>query len=141
MMLGPLWSPKDWPRGGVVTQRTANPRTPVRFWAWPPISSTETAPASILPANARASPHLRLWRLLVLCGGSLITLLVAVPPDGELTPPAPHDGEIDREHEEPERDHPETEHGKEAHEPSGDKQDAEAHPDGPRLRQMPVAIE
>src|SRR5579863_5265501 len=25
------------PRGGVVTQRTANPRTPVRFRAWPPI--------------------------------------------------------------------------------------------------------
>ena len=26
------------PRGGVVTQRTANPRTPVQFWAWPPNS-------------------------------------------------------------------------------------------------------
>jgi hypothetical protein len=26
------------PRGGVVTQRTANPYTPVRFRAWPPIS-------------------------------------------------------------------------------------------------------
>jgi hypothetical protein len=25
------------PRGGVVTQRTANPRTPVQFRAWPPI--------------------------------------------------------------------------------------------------------
>src|SRR5689334_12290613 len=25
-----------WPRGGVVTQRTANPRTPVQFRAWPP---------------------------------------------------------------------------------------------------------
>src|SRR5690606_9069418 len=24
------------PRGGVVTQRTANPRTPVRFRPWPP---------------------------------------------------------------------------------------------------------
>src|SRR6185295_16317161 len=24
------------PRGGVVTQRTANPRTPVQFRAWPP---------------------------------------------------------------------------------------------------------
>jgi hypothetical protein len=28
-----------WPRGGVVTQRTANPYTPVRFRAWPPILS------------------------------------------------------------------------------------------------------
>src|ERR1700743_2271883 len=26
----------DWPRGGVVTQRTANPCTPVRFRARPP---------------------------------------------------------------------------------------------------------
>jgi hypothetical protein len=26
------------PRGGVVTQRTANPRTPVQFRAWPPLS-------------------------------------------------------------------------------------------------------
>src|SRR5262245_58692926 len=25
-----------WPRGGVVTQRTANPCTPVRFRPWPP---------------------------------------------------------------------------------------------------------
>jgi hypothetical protein len=29
-----------WPRGGVVTQRTANPRTRVRFSAWPPFFST-----------------------------------------------------------------------------------------------------
>src|SRR5690606_19488164 len=29
--------PTKWrPRGGVVTQRTANPRTPVRFRPWPP---------------------------------------------------------------------------------------------------------
>ena len=26
-----------WPRGGMVTQRIANPFIPVRFWAWPPI--------------------------------------------------------------------------------------------------------
>ena len=25
-----------WPRGGMVTQRIANPFIPVRFWAWPP---------------------------------------------------------------------------------------------------------
>lgn len=28
------------PRGGVVTQRTANPRTPVQFRAWPPALET-----------------------------------------------------------------------------------------------------
>ena len=27
-----------WPRGGMVTQRIANPFIPVRFWAWPPIN-------------------------------------------------------------------------------------------------------
>ena len=26
----------SWPRGGMVTQRIANPYIPVRFWAWPP---------------------------------------------------------------------------------------------------------
>ena len=26
----------SWPRGGMVTQRIANPCIPVRFWAWPP---------------------------------------------------------------------------------------------------------
>ena len=27
-----------WPRGGMVTQRIANPFIPVRFWTWPPIN-------------------------------------------------------------------------------------------------------
>src|SRR3990170_1523452 len=27
---------KQWPRGGVVTQRSAKPRTPVQFRPWPP---------------------------------------------------------------------------------------------------------
>ena len=26
---------REWPRGGMVTQRIANPFIPVRFWAWP----------------------------------------------------------------------------------------------------------
>ena len=26
------------PRGGVVTQRSAKPFTPVQFWSWPPFS-------------------------------------------------------------------------------------------------------
>ena len=29
----------DWPRGGMVTQRIANPFIPVRFWTWPPQKS------------------------------------------------------------------------------------------------------
>ena len=29
----------QWPRGGMVTQRIANPFIPVRFWAWPPKKS------------------------------------------------------------------------------------------------------
>ena len=28
------------PRGGMVTQRIANPSIPVRFWAWPPYIKT-----------------------------------------------------------------------------------------------------
>ena len=28
-----------WPRGGMVTQRIANPFIPVRFWTWPPKNS------------------------------------------------------------------------------------------------------
>ena len=32
------FAPFLWPRGGVVTQRIANPCTPVRFRAWPPQS-------------------------------------------------------------------------------------------------------
>ena len=27
---------REWPRGGMVTQRIANPFIPVRFWTWPP---------------------------------------------------------------------------------------------------------
>jgi hypothetical protein len=39
LLTGPrLFAGRDWPRGGVVTQRTANPCTPVRFRARPPTS-------------------------------------------------------------------------------------------------------
>jgi hypothetical protein len=44
MIHGAFFSPRlaraVWPRGGVVTQRTANPCTPVRFRAWPPSYSS-----------------------------------------------------------------------------------------------------
>jgi len=63
-----------------------------------------------------------------------------MPPDGELTTPAPHDRNIHREHEQPERDHPEADDGKEADEAEGDQQNAEADADRLRLRQMEMTI-
>ena len=53
------------PRGGVVTQRSAKPCTPVQFWSWPPLQPTETAEKSValglagqgsLPTCQRAGP-------------------------------------------------------------------------------------
>src|SRR5437899_1792131 len=29
------------PRGGVVTQRSAKPFTPVQFWSWPPLQPSD----------------------------------------------------------------------------------------------------
>ena len=63
-----------------------------------------------------------------------------MPPHGKLAAPAPHDGNIHREHEQPERDHPEADDGKEADEAEGDEQDAEADADRLRLRQMEMTI-
>lgn len=40
------FTPDQRPRGGVVTQRTANPRTPVQFRAWPPIFQLEKSKQS-----------------------------------------------------------------------------------------------
>jgi len=65
----------------------------------------------------------------------------AMPPHGELTPPAPYDGDVDREHEKSERDHPESEHGQKAEQAAGHEHDTEADADRLRLRQMPVAVE
>ena len=64
-----------------------------------------------------------------------------MPPHGELAAPAPHYRQIDRQHEKPERDHPEAEHGQEAEQAAGDEQNAEPDADRLRLRQVPVAIE
>ena len=46
------------PRGGVVTQRTANPYTPVRFRAWPPIflSFDDKYLAGFLCSSLRSFP-------------------------------------------------------------------------------------
>ena len=64
---------QERPRGGVVTQRTANPRTPVQFRAWPPISpgnsgirhgraltaSSACAVRETSPGSARTHPAVR----------------------------------------------------------------------------------
>src|SRR3954462_10567117 len=41
------------PRGGVVTQRTANPRTPVQFRAWPPTFAPSALRLADRPILAR----------------------------------------------------------------------------------------
>ena len=64
-----------------------------------------------------------------------------MPPDGELTAPAAHDGQIDREYEKPKRDHPKAEHGEEADETANHEQNAEPDADRLRLRQVPVTVE
>ena len=51
---GPTGTKALRPRGGVVTQRTANPRTPVQFRAWPPNPTKKTNEISI-GARARRS--------------------------------------------------------------------------------------
>src|SRR5262245_49176253 len=77
--------------------------------------------------------------------GGLVLLalfsLPAVPPNGELATPAPHDRKVDRQHEQPERDHPEPEHGQEPDKTADDEENADRDADRFRLRQMPVAIE
>ena len=79
------------------------------------------------------------------CLGALapfdLLALSAVPPNCELATPAPHDGKVDRQHEQPERDHPEPEHGQETDKTADDEENADADADGFRLRQMKVAIE
>src|ERR1700742_837614 len=39
--------PPTGPRGGVVTQRSAKPFTPVQFWSWPPMNSSTYDPAGL----------------------------------------------------------------------------------------------
>jgi len=63
-----------------------------------------------------------------------------MPPDRKPAAPSPHVGNVDRKHEQAERDHPEAEHGQEAHEPSGQEQDAETDAQRFRLRQLEMAI-
>jgi hypothetical protein len=87
------------PRGGVVTQRTANPCTPVRFRARPPFLLPCLFPAcfgfSRCTAVARWSFSVTPLRL-----------------DHERPPPAAHNRKILRQHQQAERNHPEAEHRK-----------------------------
>jgi hypothetical protein len=66
---------------------------------------------------------------------------LAVPPHCDLAAPAPDDGDVDGEHEEPERDHPEAEYGQKAEQAACHEHDAEPDADRARLGQMPVAVE
>src|SRR5215475_7159083 len=40
------------PRGGVVTQRSAKPFTPVQFWSWPPLYLLEFADKLLFPLRS-----------------------------------------------------------------------------------------
>src|SRR5688572_708741 len=76
-------SPPMGPRGGVVTQRSAKPCTPVQFWSWPPlIQSTPCAdylrdqgkpdrlyPAAYQPSGNGISGQ-AIWLSLAALGGS-----------------------------------------------------------------------
>ena len=67
-------------------------------------------------------------------------LAVAMPPHGELAAPAPHDGNVHREHEQSEWDHPESDDGKETDEAASHKQNAEADTDRLRLGQVKMTV-
>ena len=71
------------PRGGVVTQRTANPRTPVQFRAWPPISgicyrfATPIVPAEhkTCAERSRKQPRVAVTRNRILIGFVMVLVL------------------------------------------------------------------
>jgi hypothetical protein len=64
-----------------------------------------------------------------------------MPPHRHLPPPASHDGNVDREHEKAERQHPEAEHRQEAEQAAGHEHDTEADADRSRFWQTPMAVE
>src|SRR4051794_20299449 len=66
------------PRGGVVTQRTANPRTPVQFRAWPPAFApvalrlaSHPGLESCPPGSSEGAPN---SHVALLCNGSRLLL-------------------------------------------------------------------
>ena len=63
-----------------------------------------------------------------------------VPPHDELAAPAPHDGNIDRQNEKPDRNHPEADDREEAYESERHKQDTDADANRLRLRQVEMSI-
>ena len=107
----------------------------------PPTRLLSAAQHNGARAGLLLSAGLLVRRLLVLDSVHLAVLaFAAMPPHGELAAPAAHDGEIDREHEKPKRDHPKAEHGEEADETANHEQNAEPDADRLRLRQVPVAL-
>ena len=81
-----------------------------------------------------------LWRFQCAVLTSVVIASAAMPPHRKLAPPATHDGNVDREHEQAEGDHPEAQDRKEAQEAAGHEQDAEADADRLRLRQVEIAV-
>eukprot|EP01036_Dinobryon_divergens_P043901 gene43902-58529_t len=106
------------PRGGVVTQRTANPCTPVRFRAWPPKEPEAPASATLLIALALPAP---------------------APPDHQPSATSAHCRDVDGQDNKANRHHPEAEDGQEAEDPTCDKSGADSNPRGARTRQMDFA--
>src|SRR5262245_60409714 len=92
---------REWPRGGVVTQRSAKPFTPVQFRPWPPLAPTPAPPFTdfqtpFFPPKATAwnirsragrvrtyFPYRHAIPLLLLCGKHLFsrwyTKIILVP--------------------------------------------------------------
>ena len=60
---GARGSAAAWPRGGVATQRTANPCTPVRFRARPPLPSFGAPPATARCRNQGGATRMALTAL------------------------------------------------------------------------------
>ena len=106
------------PRGGVVTQRTANPCTPVRFRARPPFPNPLCFIAlfrsAIAPGPFSVAPF---------------------HPDDKRSAPAAHGRQILRQHQQTERQHPEPQYRKKTKCAAGNQACSECDSHGCALRQ------
>ena len=123
---------RGWPRGGVVTQRTANPCTPVRFRARPPKSQLFQPVSTPIPFGAGTV-------VAELAGKRRPTVIE--PQTKSHSHPSvqsPGSRRVDREDREPHRDHPESQHRQETEQSSDDQSDTQslAQPWMPRNRDL-----
>ena len=112
------------PRGGVVTQRTANPCTPVRFRARPPLSIFQIRCVPLPLPVGWASPA---------CAPVRAAPLHA---HHEIPPPPPNHWQILRQHQKPEGNHPEAEHRQEPQGSAGNQPCPQRDAGARVLRQM-----